>query len=187
MTQKIIAFVGLPGSGKSEAIEYIEKKHKLPKVYFGEVTFDEMKKRKLDINEKNERSVREDLRKKFGQDHYCKKIIEKVLKLPKNKNVLIESLYSWQEYTGFKKKFGNNFITLAIYASPKTRYKRLTTRKFRPLTNEKAQSRDYAQIENLSQGGPIAIADFTVINEGSKKDLENNLDKIYRSLNASKK
>ena len=182
--KKYIAVVGLPGSGKSEAIEYLEKKYKLLKVYFGDVTFDEMKKRKLEINEKNERSVREDLRKKFGQDYYCKKVIEKILKLPKNANVLVESLYSWQEYSGFKNKFGGDFLTLAIYASPIIRYARLGKRKVRPLTAHESQSRDYAQIENLLQGGPIAMADFTIINEGTKKDLEERLNKIYRKINA---
>lgn len=180
--KKVIAVVGLPGSGKSEVIEYLEKKFNLPKVYFGEVTFDEMKKRGLNINEKNERFIREDLRKKFGQDIYCKRMIEKINKLNPKSNILVESLYSWPEYMGFKKAFGNSFIIIAVYASPKTRYGRLSKRRIRPLTPKETQSRDHAQIENLSQGGPIAIADYTIINEDSKKELLENAEKIYKKI-----
>jgi len=181
--KKIIAIVGLPGSGKTEVIEHLQKKYHLPKVYFGEVTFDELKKRQLEINEKNERMVREDLRQKFGNDYYARKMIEKIKKLNSQNNILVESLYSWPEYLSFKKAFKNNFIIIAVFASPKTRYARLLKRKVRPLTPEITQSRDYAQIENLSQGGPIAMADYTIINEGSKKELLKNAEKIYQKIN----
>jgi dephospho-CoA kinase len=180
--RKIIAVVGLPGSGKSEAIEFLKEKYNLPKVYFGEVTFDEMKKRGLEINEKNERNVREDLRKKFGVDCYAQRMISKIKKIKTNKNILVESLYSWPEYINFRKAFGSKFLVIAVYASPKTRYKRLSGRKIRPLTPKETQSRDYAQIENLSQGGPIAIADYTIINEGDKVELLENAKKIYQKI-----
>lgn len=41
----ILAIVGLPGSGKTEAIEYLKEKLGWPKIYFGDVTFDRMKER----------------------------------------------------------------------------------------------------------------------------------------------
>jgi dephospho-CoA kinase len=179
---KIIAIIGMPGSGKTDVIEHLRIKYKLAKVYFGEVTFDEMKKRSLKINEKNERLVREDLRKKFGQDIYCKRMIEKINKINTKDNILVESLYSWPEYMGFQKAFGKKFTTIAVYASPATRYRRLSTRKIRPLTKKEVESRDQAQIEKLSQGGPIAIADYTIINEGSKKELLENAEKIYKKI-----
>ena len=41
----------------------------------------------------------------------------------------------------------------------------------RPLTAEQAQKRDYAEIENIEKGGPIVMADFTVINEETAENL----------------
>lgn len=180
--RKIIAILGLPGSGKTEAINYLLEKYGWPKVYFGEVTFDEMKARKLDINEKNEKFVREDLRAKFGKLHYAEKIIEKIEKIDVAEAVLVESLYMWDEYLKFREKFGADFVTIAVYASPKTRHQRLLNRPERPLSKEDAWLRDKAQIEFHNQGGPIAMADHTIINEGDKSDLANNLEKIVKNI-----
>lgn len=182
MPRTILAIVGLPGSGKTEIISYLLEKYKWPKVYFGEVTFDEMKVRGLDINEQNERFVREDLRAKFGQLYYAEKIIEKIKNLGKDVNILVESLYSWDEYLLLKKEFGNEFKVMAMYAPPEIRYVRLTNRPIRPLTLEEAQGRDYSQIKNLSQAGPIAMADFTILNTGTIDELKENVDKIVEKI-----
>ena len=182
MSRNIVAIVGLPGAGKTEAINYLMTKYKWPKVYFGDVTFDEMKVRGLDINEKNERFVREDLRKTFGQLHYAKKVIEKIKGLKEDATILVESLYSWDEYLEFKKEFGDTFKVLAVYSSPDRRIERLKNRPHRPLTREEVVSRDYSQIENLKQAGPIARADFTVINEGTMESLYEQIAKVISIL-----
>ncbi|EKE11896.1 MAG: hypothetical protein ACD_15C00003G0008 [uncultured bacterium] len=179
--QRIIAILGLPGSGKSVAINHIMKKYDWTKIYFGEVTFEEMKRLGLKINEKNERMIREGLRKKFGELCYVKRVAEKILRLDQTPIILLESLYSWTEYLFLKNKFGENLKTIAIYASPKKRYVRLKNRKIRPLNFEEARSRDYSQIENLSQAGPIAMADYLLINEGSKKELYSKIDGMIKN------
>lgn len=168
---KIVAILGMPGSGKSEAIRYLEKKYAWPKVYFGDVTFDEMKARELAVNEKNERMTREDLRARFGLDHYAKKVVEKIESISNVKTILVESLYSWEEYLVLKERFEDAMLTIAIHASPQTRHARLAKRPRRPLSAEEARSRDYAQIENLHQGGPIAMADRVVVNEGTMEEM----------------
>lgn len=178
MQRKIIAVLGLPGSGKTEVIDYLMKKHGWPKVYFGDVTFDEVKARGLEINEKNERTVREDLRAKFGRLHYASKVIEKIENIKEDINILVESLYDWKEYLLFKEKFGDAFVTIAVYTSPATRYSRLANRPIRPLTFEEAQSRDHAQIENIFQAGPIVMANYTINNEGNRNDLHKQIDEI---------
>jgi dephospho-CoA kinase len=175
MIKNVISIAGLPGSGKTETINYLMKKLNWPKVYFGEVTFDEMKRLGLEINEKNEKIAREGLREKFGKLVYAEQIIKKIEDADYD-NVLVESLYSWQEYLAFKEKFKEKFITIAIYSSPKKRYERLGKREIRPLTPEDAQSRDYAQIKNTEQAGPIAMADYTIINE------EDGVENIYSKL-----
>ncbi len=184
MSRNIIAIVGLPGSGKTVVIDYLMEKHKWPKVYFGDVTFDEMRARGLEINEKNERATREDLRAKYGLLHYASKVVEKIGEIKDTPTILVESLYSWEEYLLFKKDFGVEFKVIAVYTSPKVRYERLAHRKVRPLTQEEAESRDYAQIVNITQAGPIAMANYTIDNNGSFDSLYSQVDKIISELQA---
>lgn len=186
--QQIIAILGLPGSGKSVVMKYLVDKYGWPKVYFGELTFDEMRRLNLEINEKNEQKVREGLRKKYGELCYAKSVMKKILQLNSTSSViLLESLYSWAEYLFLKKKFGEKFKTIAVYASPKKRYARLKKRKVRPLNSEDAKSRDYTQIENLHQAGPIAMADYSLVNESSKKELYQKINKLIYKQNGVKK
>ncbi len=179
---KIIAVVGLTGSGKSIVTDEFVKKDYV-KVYFGGIVIDIIKKKGMEINEDNERKIREGLRTEHGMAAFA------VVNLPKvqnpyneGKNVIIDGLYSWSEYKFLKNKFGDNLITIAVYASPKTRHYRLSTRELRPLTNEKAKSRDYAEIENIEKGGPIVIADYTLVNEGTVDELIEQLNVIISKI-----
>lgn len=159
------------------------EKHGWPKVYFGEVTFDEMKRRGMEMNQANEKLVREDLREKFGRRHYSEKVIEKIKGIDAE-FIIAESLYMWEEYLHFKDNFGDNFHTVAVYAPPKLRYERLRNRRNeRPLEPDEARERDYAQIENLQQAGPIAMADHMIINE---EDIEGLGEKIENIINEIK-
>lgn len=179
MKQIILAVVGLPGAGKTEASEYILKKTNWGHVHFGNiVTVDEIKKRGLELNEANERIIREDLRAKGGMGVLAEMSLPKIKDLFYTSSVLIESHYSWEEYTILKDNFGDSFKVLAIFASPKTRAARMAKRPYRPLTATEFKSRDYSQIENLHQAGPIARADWTVINEGTLPELFESVDQI---------
>ena len=68
---KIIAVVGMCGSGKSVAVEEFEKRG-WKKNYFGSATMMELEKRGLAINEANERMVREELRSSGDKGIYAK-------------------------------------------------------------------------------------------------------------------
>lgn len=182
MKKTILAIVGLPGSGKTEVTEYLMKKMNWPKVYFGDATFDEMKRKGLEINEINERETREGIRKRLGMGAYAILSIPRVKKFFGDGSVIVESLYSWEEYLEMKKEFGDDFKVLAVFASPSERQKRLVNRPIRPFTKEEFVSREYAQIENLHQAGPIARADFMIINEDSKEELYNRVDQIISRL-----
>ena len=72
MKNIIVAVVGLCGAGKSE-VTSIFVENKFEKVYFGDVTFDEMKKRNLEVTPENERLMREELRATNDMAIYAKK------------------------------------------------------------------------------------------------------------------
>ena len=178
---KIIAIVGMPGAGKSEVAGVFERKGYV-RIRFGDITDVEVARRNLTLNEISERIVREQLRQEHGMAAYAVLNSPAIEKATEKSSVVIDGLYSWEEYLYLKSKFSENFRVLAVWSSPKTRYLRLTGRKHRPLTNEEANARDKAEIENINKGGPIAMADFTITNESSMDDLIKQTDQIIQKI-----
>ena len=178
---KVVSIVGMSGSGKSEVTALFQKKG-FTAVRFGDVTDDEAKKRGLELTEENERRVREHLREQYGMAVYARLNLPRIDAALKTSDVVVDGLYSWEEYIFLKTHYDENFITIAVWASPETRYARLRSRKVRPLTYQDALSRDYAEIENLDKGGPIAMADYTVINESSLSDMQQQVERIISRL-----
>lgn len=178
---KVVAVVGMAGAGKSETARLFEENGFI-KIRFGDVTDEELRKQGLELNEENERRVRELLRERYGMAAYAILNLSRIDLALKKSPVVIDGLYSWEEYTSLKNYYGKNFYVVAVWASPKIRYARLATRAERRLTLEEATSRDKAEIEKLNKSGPIAIADFTILNESSLKNLEREVKKTISTL-----
>jgi dephospho-CoA kinase len=178
---KVASIVGMAGSGKSE-VARVFARNGFKKVRFGDVTDEEIKKRGLELNEESERYVRQQLRKEHGMAAYAELNLPRIDVLLKSSDVVVDGLYSWEEYTLLKSRYGDDFHVVAVWASPKTRHNRVGKRQIRPLTVEEAASRDIAELENTNKGGPIAIADFTIINETSLEDLERETEKVISAL-----
>lgn len=180
---KILAFVGMSGSGKSTAVEYIKAKG-YPHVYFGGVVIQACQDAGLEINEANERMMREKLRAEHGKDVIVNRIATQLEDLINagQKRILADGIYSWTEYKILKKKFPTELTTIALVPPKAERYKRLASRSKRPLTRQEAVSRDWAEIENLEKGGPIAIADYFIINRGSVVRTRYKISRILRDI-----
>ena len=178
---KVIAIVGMCGSGKSIASDYFEKIG-YEKVYFGGVTMDVLKEKNLEINPENEKRIREELRKQYGMGAFAKLLLSKIEELTKQKPVVLDGLYSWEELKILKEKFQEQLITLAIVVDKEIRYSRLEKREIRPLLNTQAKNRDIAEIENLQKGGPIVFADYYIFNNQGMEQYQNDLKKFTKEV-----
>ena len=180
---KILAFVGMSGSGKSTAVEFVKQKG-FPHVYFGGVILQALHDANLEINEKNEKMMREKLRQDFGKDMVVNRMIEQMENLINagQRQILADGIYSWTEYKILKKRFPKELKVIALVPPKSERYKRIGSRSERPLTQEETVTRDWAEIENLEKGGPIAIADHYIINDGDLNNLYTQVDKELNSL-----
>lgn len=189
MANKIVCVVGMPGAGKSLVSDELVKQD-FAYLRFGQITLDKIKERGLEPIEANERKIREDFRKEYGMAAYATLNIPKIDELLEKSNVVVDGLYSWPEYKILKEKYGEAMYVIAVYAPPKLRYERLKNRsiendpkqRFRSLAGEDAKARDYAEIENLEKGGPIVMADFTIVNTDTIAELKENVSKIINDV-----
>lgn len=181
MNNKIIAIVGMCGSGKSIATDMLEKEG-WTKIYFGGITYKKMEEEGIKRTPDSEREFRENLRKKYGPECYAKLLLPDILSALKNTDVVLDGLYSWYEYTFLKEKLGDKFKLICIVTDKEIRYDRIGKRKDRPFNRKEAIERDLSEIENLSKGGPIAYADYFIFNNGTIDDYKKRLDEILKNI-----
>lgn len=178
----LLVFVGMPGAGKSEAVDYLKKKG-YPTVRFGAITDEGLKQQGFSQTPENEKTFRENLRSEFGMAAYAMKSLSAIESLAsKYPVVVIDGLYSWEEYLFLKEKFPKLFL-VHIFAPPEVRYKRLDKRKVRRMDRGDAEERDRLEISKLQKGGPIASADYLIDNSaGSLEQLHRKIDEVLVSL-----
>lgn len=177
---KILAIVGMCGSGKSVASDYLEKLG-YQKVYFGGVTMEKLQEENLPITPENEKMMREKLRKEHGMGAYAKILLPRIEELSKKGNVVLDGLYSWEELLILKEKL-ENLKVIAIICDKELRYERLSKRDIRPFTKNEAIKRDLSEIENVKKAGPIAYADYYIDNNKTILEYENRLQEILEVI-----
>jgi dephospho-CoA kinase len=179
---RILALVGMPGAGKTLCAKHLEDKGYY-QFRFGSIVVNEVIERGWEVNPENERIVREEFRAKDGMAAIAIRampILKQALKT--HSSIVIDGLYSFSEYKILQPELGAGMVVVAIAASREIRYKRLNERPIRPLTAEQAEQRDWQEIEKLEKGGPIAIADYTLVNDGDPKQLLHELDALMQRL-----
>ncbi len=173
---KLYAIVGMCGSGKSIASDYLVSKG-FNKVYFGGVTMDKLKEANLEVNPENEKMMREKLRSELGMGAFAIVLLPKIKECFNNGNTVLDGVYSYDEVKILKENFPELKI-IAIVCDKDIRYDRLSIREVRPLTNEEASARDIAEVENIAKAPPIAMADYYILNNGTIEEYKTRLEEI---------
>ncbi|PID31589.1 dephospho-CoA kinase [Candidatus Saccharibacteria bacterium] len=179
-THHIIVFVGLAGSGKSSAVDYLTAKG-YPKVYFGGIVYKEMKKAGITPGDWGpERQFREDLRAQHGKGVIAKFVAKETHDLiaAGQHHIVFDGLYSWSEYKVLKHEFPGAITVVAVVTPKHLRYQRMANRPERPMQPSEVDERDWSEIENLEKGGPIAIADYFIHNNKDLSHLHRQLDEV---------
>ena len=182
---KILAIVGMCGSGKSTAIDYLTER-KIPKIYFGGIIYKAMAEAGIERTEdgESEKKFREEIREKEGKDFVVKRVIDEVKNLidAGQKRIVLDGLYTWTEYKILRKEFPTEMTVIAITVPKALRRKRLAERPDRPFDAQAAAERDRSEIENLEKGGPIAIADYYVDNSADIKTFHENFAELCKKI-----
>jgi hypothetical protein cdivTM7_00519 len=182
---KILAIVGMSGSGKSVVVDHLTNLG-FPKVYFGGMIYKEMQKRGIErtADGESEKHFREMIRETEGKDWVVRRVIEEAKSLISagQKRIVLDGLYTWTEYKILKKEFPGQMTVLSVVVDKTIRHKRVAKRPERPFNAEEIQERDRSEIENLEKGGPIAMADYYLLNNASVEELEKEVDAVLKKI-----
>ncbi len=177
----IVAIVGLPGSGKTEAAEYYKKKG-LPVISFGAIVNDYIANHKFDHSEDVHKKVRKEFREKYGQAAMAILNEDRIRQtLEKNMIIVVDGMRSWEEYLYLKEKLPNvRICILALYADKDLRYQRLSQRKERSKLY--GEERDINELIDTNMGPTLAFADYCIKNNFSLPEFYDKLEEVYRSV-----
>ncbi|MFO8019569.1 MAG: AAA family ATPase [Promethearchaeia archaeon] len=175
---KVIGFTGLPGSGKSTAIDAVG--HLGTVVTMGDVIRNETKKRGLEPTDENLGEIAKDLRKKGGSKIIAQKCVDLIEDLDAN-IVFIDGIRSYDEVKVFKRNW--NFQYIAITADDKDRFERLKSRGRNddPRTQEELKMRDNREIQ-FGLKKAIKNANHHVKNDSSEQDLKEKVKEIVKTI-----
>lgn len=179
---RALALVGMPGAGKTLCAKHLESQGYY-QFRFGSIIVNEVERRGWTITPENERIVREEIRAHEGIAAIAQRALPHLqTALLQHQSIIIDGLYGFSEYKLLHADLGTKMVVVAITSPRWLRYHRLTTRQERPLTPEEAELRDYQEIEKLEKGGPIAIADYTLVNDSEPQALLAALDALVTTL-----
>ena len=180
---KLIAVVGMSGTGKSVVTDYLCENN-WTKLYFGGITYKLMEEAGIERTPdgKSEKEFRENLRKEHGPECYAKFIEPEIREaITKGNDIVLDGLYSWYEYKYLIERFPELKL-VCVVTDKEIRYSRVANRPDRSFDRDAIVYRDLSEIENLYKGGPIAYADYYILNNGTIEDVINRLNEILEEV-----
>jgi dephospho-CoA kinase len=173
----VVGVAGMPGAGKSLVVEAaVQNGYDL--AVMGDVVREEAERQHLEPSPENIGKIMLELRQKEGKSVVAKKCILKIAKTERHK-VVVDGIRSLSEVEEFKKHF-EEFVLLAVHASPETRFKRLYNRQRSddPNSWEVFHARDMREL-GVGLGEAIAMAEYIVVNEEQAEIVK---EKIRKTL-----
>ena len=179
---KILAFTGMPFSGKSEAVK-IAKEMGISVIRMGDMIWAETKKQGFEINDHNVGHVANDMRKVHGMDIWAIKTLEKIKTMENVSLLVIDGVRNIEEVETFEKELGKDFILVALEVPNETRYRRAMARGREDdsqdinLVKERDKRERSWGLDNV-----IASADIVVSNEGSIGEFQEKIKKMLQKF-----
>jgi dephospho-CoA kinase len=179
---KVIAFTGMPASGKSEAVQLAKEKG-IPVVRMGDLVWEETKRQEKPLDDKHVGTVANDMRKQHGMDIWARRTVEKIHALKQSVMVVIDGVRNMEEIDYFKKHLGADFLVVAIDAPDEVRRKRAVAR------GRTDDSKDLKDLEERDRREirwglqkVIADADIVIPNNGSLEAFQKRVATVVRRL-----
>ncbi|NWF94684.1 MAG: flagellar hook-basal body complex protein FliE [Candidatus Thorarchaeota archaeon] len=162
---RIIVVSGMPGAGKSVVTDAFRSAG-YEVLVMGDVIREESRRRGLEPNAENTRTIMLELRAQDGPGAVAKRCVEAILSRATD-TVVIEGCRSVAELDVFS-SLTDDITVISVHASPATRFQRLQARARRdaPLDWTSFRERDLREI-SVGIGGVIALSDVLLVNEST--------------------
>jgi dephospho-CoA kinase len=165
---RVLGFTGMPGSGKSEAME-VAKARGHPVVRMGDLIWEEVDRRGLPRDAKHVGQVANGMRESHGKDVWAIRTVERVRREAKGHAiVLIDGIRNFEEVDTLRRELGHDFVLVAIHTDPDHRFQRLVSRGRADDSKDPAvlKARDEREM-GWGIARTIALADEMLVNDGS--------------------
>jgi len=179
--KRVICISGMPGAGKGVAAD-AARQLGLSVLVLGDVIREETERRGLEPTPKNVGAVMLQVREDEGPAAVARRLLPKI-EASTSVTVIVEGIRSLDELSELRSKY--EVVTVAIHASPGTRFQRLLSRNRSddPRNRATFDERDLREL-NVGLGQVIALADVVLVNEGSIEALQTTFKEALSKLNA---
>jgi dephospho-CoA kinase len=179
---KIIAFTGMPYSGKTEAVT-IAQSLGIPVIRMGDIVWEEAQKQGLELTDKTVGMVATRMRRQYGNDVWARKTYEQLQKRHTSKTLVIDGIRTVEEMDFFKQQLGDDFVLIAIDARDEVRKQRALSR---GRTDDVGSIPEFRERDNRELGWGlgmvIASADIVVTNDGTLEDFSRRIRDVFQQL-----
>jgi dephospho-CoA kinase len=167
--KRVIAISGMPGAGKGVAAD-AARQMGYDVLVLGDIIREETMRRGLNPTPQNVGAVMLQVRQKEGPAVVAKRLLAKI-QASESPTVVVEGVRSLQELAELKSQY--EVVTVAIHASPQTRFERLLSRNRSDDPKDRAtfNERDEREL-SVGIGHVICLADLLLVNEGSIEELQ---------------
>ena len=178
----VIGFIGQLSSGKDTVVDYVKDHYGAEVFGFSKILKEILLA--LDLEQTRDNYVRafEMISREFGGDVLSKAMAKRVL-ATESKVIAIDGVRREEDLTYLKNN--PDFYLVNVFASPETRYERLTKRTEKKDDQGKTWEEFLADHKKSTEVTIEAVAekaDFQVDNNGTLEDLFANMDDIMKKI-----
>lgn len=180
----ILGLTGSFGAGKGAVVEYLVSQKGFTHYSASGFITEEVIRRDLPVNRDSMILVGNALRAEHGPSYILDSLYERAEK--NGGHSVIESLRALAEVRRIKELGG---IVLGIDAEPRLRYERAFLRKsqkdnvsFEKWQEQEQQESNPSDPTKQNLPGALKEADYVILNNGSHKELHENIEKVFQTL-----
>ena len=177
---KLIAFVGMPASGKSKAAA-IAQRLSVPVINMGDIVREETAKRGLPPTDENIGGTGTALRREEGMDAVARRCVPRIpLSSPV---VVVDGTRNIEEINYFKKTFGDDFRLIAIHTPFELRFERV---KRRSRSDDMGSIHELKRRDEREKGWgldkAIQMAEATIENTDTIEKFRKQIEELLKDL-----